>query len=865
MTNPGITDLIGYWSMDRMSGPRFDSHGALHATTIVNAPGYGAGKQDKALNLVAANEQAIAVPDHISLHMGAVSFEIGLWFKAYNITSIIRLMNKWNHMVTMEYMLDVESSKAMFWMRNAANTQHYGINANDFGTLENDTWYFVTGGYDAVNGWMYVSVNGVENATETGQVGTYSNVNSLYFGRDQSNSKHLDGLIDEAFVYKNRILTSEERIWLYNSGNGHSYLELSNLNPGVTDLAAYWRMDEKSGTRLDSHGINDLTAYNNPSYGNGKRGKAVKFISANSEALGISDNPEISMGGDVSFCIGLWFKPYDIAADWDPIISKWDYGAGSSEYVIVQFGSKVSLYIRNATDVFSFGVEAANFGVLINDTWYFVGAYYDAVTNKIGVGVNNIYDEATGSTDGVNDDTNPLYFGRETTGSIALHLDALIDEAFIYKDRILNGAERAWLYNAGYGRTYSEIASISPPPIDFVTTSTAGKLLISVFDSSLKVIAIIEDYYSLTWAERYSEAGDFELELPIEYAENTAIDFGNFLYIKSSDKLMVIEDMKPSLAADKSSLIVKGQSAESLIGQRVLLDPMNVEGRAEISIFSFIENHVTDPDDSDRRITLFRTEFSEMLTTVLYTDQFEMRSIYNAVETICKGTSLGFKVVMYNDELVFYVYEGVDRSYDQSINPYVVFSDGFDNVIASSFYESEKDKVNIVLVATTDKVPALQRVFIWETSEPTDMDRHESFLETEIERIIGGPDEIEEEDTELATPTLGVVGQDNLAAIGIVTNPILNISTYIPPLSDVEVLGIITTRGKQLLEEEKSVGIFEGDFDIQGNFKYGEDFFMGDIVQCNLEGRNIKARVIELVRSYSTEGEKSYIAMDFII
>ncbi len=40
---------------------------------------------------------------------------------------------------------------------------------------------------------------------------------------------------------------------------------------------------------------------------------------------------------------------------------------------------------------------------------------------------------------------------------------------------------------------------------------------------------------------------------------------------------------------------------------------------------------------------------------------------------------------------------------------------------------------------------------------------------------------------------------------------------------------------------------------------------MGDIVQCNLQERNVKARVIELVRSYSTEGEKSYVAMDFII
>jgi hypothetical protein len=328
---------------------------------------------------------------------------------------------------------------------------------------------------------------------------------------------------------------------------------------------------------------------------------------------------------------------------------------------------------------------------------------------------------------------------------------------------------------------------------------------------------------------------------------------------------MVIEDMKPSIEEDKSSLVVKGQSAESLVGQRTLLDPININGPAEISIYSFIDNHITTPDDSDRAMSLFKIEFPEMLTTVLYEEQLKIQSVYEAIELICKNTGLGFKVVMYNGELVFYVYEGVDRSYNQSTNPYVIFSDGFDNVIASSFYESEKDKVNVVFVVTDDSVPALQKSFVWIASEPTDMDRHERFLETEIERIIGGTEETEEEDTELDTPTLGIVGRVCLAAIGIVINPVLEISTYVPPLTDAEVLAIITTRGKQLLEEEKSVGLFEGDFDIQGNFKYGVDFFMGDIVQCNLEGKNVKARIIELVRSYSTEGEKSYIAMDFII
>ena len=392
-------------------------------------------------------------------------------------------------------------------------------------------------------------------------------------------------------------------------------------------------------------------------------------------------------------------------------------------------------------------------------------------------------------------------------------------------------------------------------------------VLARVTPAVLAVVDIIEDYYSLNWAERYSEVGDFELELPIEYVLSSTVVFDNFLYIADSDKVMLIEDIKPSFGEENSSLLIKGQSSECLLKRRILLNPINVDGVAETIIYTLVTDNIIGAVDISRRMGLFTSEFPEVSTSETFEEQLEMQSLYNAVKTICKSTGLGFKVVNNdNNKLAFSVYKGIDRSYDQEINPYVIFSDDFDNVISSSFYESEKDKINIVLVATDDRVPALQRVFVWEEgiAEPEYQKRRETILETKIERIIGEqpPDKTT---TEITTPTLGIIGKVCLDAIGIITTPTIELSTYIPPLTDSEVLGIITTRGRQLIEENKLVGLFEGDFDIQGNFKYGVDFFMGDVVQCNLEGRNVKARIIELVRSYSTKGEKSYVAMDFII
>ena len=390
-----------------------------------------------------------------------------------------------------------------------------------------------------------------------------------------------------------------------------------------------------------------------------------------------------------------------------------------------------------------------------------------------------------------------------------------------------------------------------------------------LLNSSLEVLAILDDYYSLNWAERYNEFGDFELVLPIEYITSTNIIFSNFLYISGSDKVMVIEDMKPQYEEEESSLVINGRSAESLLDRRVLLYPLNVDDIAEQIIYDLIDKHVTNPDDTNRTISSFKTTFPTVSTSETFSNQIEMQDIYSAVEFVAKSTGLGFKIERETSpslKLAFSVYKGEDRSFDQSTNPYVIFSDDFDNVIKSSYYESEVDKLNIVLVATNDEQEDLQKVFVWEGTEPTGISRHEGFFETSIERIIDEPPSTSSP-RKIKHPTLGITTSDNLAAIGITVTP--EVGAYYgppqPPLSDAEVLAIINTRGKQVIEENKTVGLFEGDFDIQGNFKYGTDFFMGDIVQCNLGGKNVKARIIELVSSYTTEGEKSYVAMDFII
>lgn len=411
----------------------------------------------------------------------------------------------------------------------------------------------------------------------------------------------------------------------------------------------------------------------------------------------------------------------------------------------------------------------------------------------------------------------------------------------------------------------------------------------------LEIIGIIEDYYSLNWTEKYNEVGEFELEIPIEYDGDPLIAFNNFLYIKTSERLMIIEDIKPATGEDKTFLLVKGRSAESILYRRVLIVPANVSGTAKDTIYSLIEDNFTNATNPNRNISIIRPTFPDPIPGITYNDQLESQVIYDIVEKVCKASNLGFKFVKepWDDppgsrrfELVFYVYDGVDRSYDQSENPPIIFSDNFDNVVSSSFYLSEKGKINIVLVSTDlrDKYgeeedsETLDNVFVWYDTEPSGINRYETVLNIQVDRTIEKwqpPTEPEPPEVfNHPDPVLGRPGYHLLDAVDIEVKIEMAVNWNVPdpdpeppetPLTDEEVLEIISTRGQEVLNTWKSVGLFEGDFDIEGNFKYGVDFFMGDIVQCSLEGRNVKARIVELVRSYSTEGVRTYLAFDFII
>lgn len=74
-------------------------------------------------------------------------------------------------------------------------------------------------------------------------------------------------------------------------------------------------------------------------------------------------------------------------------------------------------------------------------------------------------------------------------------------------------------------------------------------------------------------------------------------------------------------------------------------------------------------------------------------------------------------------------------------------------------------------------------------------------------------------------------------------------------ISSDQYIALLRQRGKEDLAENPEVMSFEGEAETSMTFKYGVDFFVGDIVQVSDEyGHDVQARVVELVLSDNEDG-----------
>ena len=369
---------------------------------------------------------------------------------------------------------------------------------------------------------------------------------------------------------------------------------------------------------------------------------------------------------------------------------------------------------------------------------------------------------------------------------------------------------------------------------------------ISVLDSNRNIVGIIDSFESFIWTERFDKCGDFELVVAPSTDLLDLLQQDRYLTIPDSEYVMVIE--KHELTTDSVSgnrFMVSGRSVESLLDRRIIEFFAEMEGSTQGSILWLLNEHVCYPENTWRTIPeIVYTESTDpRVIAPTYVGETTGENLYDVICSLCKMSGLGFKMSLdSNNKFNFTLYMGQDRSYAQDVNPYVVFSPEFDNLINSNYLESNLPLKTLARVGGIGD--GYDRWFAnIAIGGGAGLLRREIFIDAKDIKY-----ELEPA-TQTTDPETGDVIEDTPAVT----------------LSDEEYNTLLQERGREKLAEHKAAQSFEGKAENLRMFTYGADYFMGDTIQFkDIYGIEVSAKVVEFVRSYSASGVDLYPSFNVI-
>jgi len=207
-------DLIAFWKLDESDDIRFDS--------IV--PGTG-----NAAQFTRANSESLSHVDNADLSTGDIDFTIACWFfldTLPSVTGSMTLISKHESTTaTQEYLLELLSSDQVRWgVRETPGNGGVFVTVTETTTLTTGTFNFVVAWYDSIADTVNIQLNNGTVFSTSGAAAPGDTTAVFAIGRNSFGSgvSFMNGRIDEAGFWK-RVLTSQERTDLYNSGNGNTY------------------------------------------------------------------------------------------------------------------------------------------------------------------------------------------------------------------------------------------------------------------------------------------------------------------------------------------------------------------------------------------------------------------------------------------------------------------------------------------------------------------------------------------------------------------------------------------------------------------------------------------------------------------
>lgn len=364
---------------------------------------------------------------------------------------------------------------------------------------------------------------------------------------------------------------------------------------------------------------------------------------------------------------------------------------------------------------------------------------------------------------------------------------------------------------------------------------------------------IIDDFVSIVWTDRYTEAGECRLVVKETADMKAKLYPGVFLSIPESDEVMILE----TRSIEDGLLTLSGPSLLGFLKNRFIYDPVNefvvggeVTAPRRVQGYNWIDNEVgeiitltvrnfviepsyypafngDDPDlqldwDSEMIPNLILDEDCYIGTDPIAYNMPLGTSLYDAIQGVADIHKVGIRLYLADDTsphvLKFLTYIGLDRTSDQEINPLVRFSPHLDSLSNLKELHSVAGYKNAAY--------AQQGTYRTEMAvaagigTPTGWNRRSIFVE--VSDI--------EEGTEAA-----IAAQ------------------------------LLEQKAKDALANNNFIRLFDGEVVPQEGLEYGTHYKLGDLIELqDVDGSIQKARVTEYIRAQDNTGERTYPTVSVI-
>ena len=412
---------------------------------------------------------------------------------------------------------------------------------------------------------------------------------------------------------------------------------------------------------------------------------------------------------------------------------------------------------------------------------------------------------------------------------------------------------------------------------------------------TLDIIAIVEDFLSLVWTERYQESGDFVLDMPISKENILLFKRGRYLSFDQSEETMVIRtvDITESFGSEEEpKLEISGKSLTCFLERRVNASRVTqyhegtvtysgkfsevAQSIANDDIISPIKSywqwyHLADTEEANeswvpgfdvehndsahnRIMSSTTSDPSRAIPNFVFknlvdadndvdiSDKYnKLMTVYEVIQSLCKRHLMGFRVVLNNaKKFELQVYSGTDRTSSQKTLSPIIFNPVMDNISYVNYYEDDTNYKNWWFVYIDGYICfRKQMTGDWNPNAPLTIysGYNWGYLDSSAEGL--SRIEIPFESSAVSAK------DDNDDGSG-------NYYTLLDTLIEK-----VVTDGQDQFEdgEYEILTTSEGAIDPLVRYHYGEDYFMGDRVDItNANGIVMTGIINEVVKSYDQNG-----------